>query len=1207
MALYRKYRPATFAEVIGQEHVTGPLMNALNNGHVNHAYLFSGPRGCGKTSSARIMARSLNCAQGPTATPCGTCSSCVALAPGGPGNLDVTELDAASHNGVEDMRELRDRALYAPSESRYRVFIIDEAHMITAAGANALLKIVEEPPAHVVFIFATTEPEKVLGTIRSRTHHYPFRLLTPPDMRTLLSNTASAEGFTIDDDVYPLVIRAGGGSPRDSLSVLDQLLAGAPEGHLTYAMAVPLLGVTDQALIDAIIHALAEHNAAIAFQTIDQVIAAGHDPRRFVTDLLDRLRDLLIVRAVDDPFNQGLVDVPVSVQEQLRTQAAAFPAQTLSALATLVATELGSFRGATAPRLLLEILAARLLAIGNTPVTAPPNPGSQTSAAPQQPTQPAPHSTQPGVTADQEKGTSQPDMAVHSAAQAALAAARRASQRSAPGRGHTQPNSTAAQQPTQQPAPQPSQSAQQTVPSGSESQSSPQQHASQHTGQPQAPAPATTAPAPTGTTASDTAPAPRGAETTVPSEKGATDNTAQPAAADHSTSPQATQQQQDQAIAATVEEVVSLDDDDHIGADGKPAAATTPDEVKQRLEEHWETVKTLIADNDPVTGVLMQSVTVDRVTDEVIYLRHLTRPLARKLSQPEHLAHVEAALTTLTGTQHRVVCEVPKSPFDRGRREKTPSPGSEQHTEQPARNGNPASPPQIADSGRIAASTAVEATSTSPRPAPNTQSPSRSTTQPNQPAPQQPAPAQSPHQVASAQRATSTAAAADTATAPDATDWPEPAALGDGGLAAARQRQQAQSSVQSSAPEDAPQPSSAPPATPSDAAAIQKETDPTTASQPGQLADTVVPAADDAATAFRALSTDHAPDAGTQADTVQADTVQAETEQDPSNPTENSVVANNADNAAVEQSLPSQGQTDGQDLPAAQGQPHHAAASESSTFDDGIPLPEEPVDYFDAPPPFEDPQISGATPTVPHPPRAAAQGVDHPFRSGGHHTTTTTQQDTPHTATADEVSTPESSAAANPAAQPAASQPGSQQSSSAASTADQTTQPAAETTSPPATSVAAAAADDTQPKSELSAAVALADQVLNLAAAIPQVGDTAAGSSPQPAPSSTTPGSTYPGSNQAAAPADSASAAAPMTPPSPHPKPSAPFPVPSAIVTPAAENTEGSSATASDVLDEASEMEEMIEQAQNAGESDHRDSLEVAVDMVKEFFGGEVV
>jgi len=361
VALYHKYRPATFAEVVGQEHVTEPLMQALDSGHINHAYLFSGPRGTGKTSSARILARSLNCAEGPTSTPCGKCASCLALAPGGPGNLDVTELDAASHGGVDDARELRDRAFYAPAESRYRVFIIDEAHMVTSAGFNALLKIVEEPPEHLIFIFATTEPEKVLSTIKSRTHHYPFRLLAPNAMRGLLERICEQEGVKVDPAVYPLVIRAGGGSPRDALSVLDQLMAGSGEDGITYQSALALLGATDVALIDDAVNALAAADRSGMFGTIERVIAAGHDPRRFTSDLLDRFRDLIMLQSVKDAADTGLVDAPDDQMERMIAQAKELGPATATRFADVLSTGLKDMRGATSPRLLLEIMSARML------------------------------------------------------------------------------------------------------------------------------------------------------------------------------------------------------------------------------------------------------------------------------------------------------------------------------------------------------------------------------------------------------------------------------------------------------------------------------------------------------------------------------------------------------------------------------------------------------------------------------------------------------------------------------------------------------------------------------------------------------------------------------------------------------------------------------------------------------------------------------
>jgi DNA polymerase-3 subunit gamma/tau len=370
LALYRKYRPATFAEVVGQEHVTEPLRVALSAKRVNHAYLFSGPRGCGKTSSARILARSLNCELGPTPDPCGECDSCISLAPEGPGNVDVVELDAASHGGVDDARELRDRAFYAPASSRYRVFIIDEAHMVTTQGFNALLKIVEEPPEHLVFIFATTEPDKVLGTIRSRTHHYPFRLIPPSAMRELLERNVAAEGATVAPPVFSLVIRAGGGSARDTQSILDQLLAGAgPEG-VTYDRAVALLGVTDVALIDDMVDGLAANDASAVYGTVDRLVEAGHDPRRFASDLLDRLRDLVLLRAVPDAGTRGLVAAPGDELERMQEQSQRLGPATLTRFAEIVHTGLVDMRGATAPRLLLELLCARMLLPGAVPTDA---------------------------------------------------------------------------------------------------------------------------------------------------------------------------------------------------------------------------------------------------------------------------------------------------------------------------------------------------------------------------------------------------------------------------------------------------------------------------------------------------------------------------------------------------------------------------------------------------------------------------------------------------------------------------------------------------------------------------------------------------------------------------------------------------------------------------------------------------------------------
>ncbi|MGJ9403793.1 DNA polymerase III subunit gamma and tau [Arthrobacter sp. KK5.5] len=360
-ALYRRYRPDTFADVIGQEHVTTPLMAALEKNRVNHAYLFSGPRGCGKTTSARILARCLNCEQGPTAAPCGACGSCVELATGGPGSLDVIEIDAASHGGVDDARDLRERATFAPVRDRYKIFIIDEAHMVTSAGFNALLKIVEEPPEHIKFIFATTEPDKVIGTIRSRTHHYPFRLVPPEPLMTYLERLSESEGVPVAPGVLSLVVRAGGGSVRDSLSVLDQLIAGAGPSGLDYELAVSLLGYTHASLLDDVVDAMAAQDAAVVFGAVDRVIQTGHDPRRFVEDLLERFRDLIIVKAMPDNAAQIIRGLPEDQLNRMRQQATQLGQAELSRSADVTNQALTEMTGATSPRLHLELLCARLL------------------------------------------------------------------------------------------------------------------------------------------------------------------------------------------------------------------------------------------------------------------------------------------------------------------------------------------------------------------------------------------------------------------------------------------------------------------------------------------------------------------------------------------------------------------------------------------------------------------------------------------------------------------------------------------------------------------------------------------------------------------------------------------------------------------------------------------------------------------------------
>jgi DNA polymerase-3 subunit gamma/tau len=361
LALYRKYRPSVFGDVIGQEHVTTPLSNALSSGNIHHAYLFSGPRGCGKTSSARIMARSLNCESGPTPTPCGVCQSCKDLVANGPGSLDVIELDAATHGLVDDARDLRDKAFFAPVSSRYKIYIIDEAHQLGPGAANALLKVVEEPPAHVLFIFATTEPDKLIATIRSRTHHYPFRLVPPAILSNHLEKICEQEGIKVAKGVISLVVRSSGGSVRDALSVLGQLLAGAGSDGVTYEIAVALLGYTDSALLDEAIDALAARDSASLFNTVDKVVESGSDPKRFAQDLLERMRDLIIIGASDQSNSSVLNDLPEDQLDRIRTQAKLIGVATLIRAADILATGLTSMRGATPPRLILELICGRIL------------------------------------------------------------------------------------------------------------------------------------------------------------------------------------------------------------------------------------------------------------------------------------------------------------------------------------------------------------------------------------------------------------------------------------------------------------------------------------------------------------------------------------------------------------------------------------------------------------------------------------------------------------------------------------------------------------------------------------------------------------------------------------------------------------------------------------------------------------------------------
>ncbi|OFQ47555.1 DNA polymerase III subunit gamma and tau [Corynebacterium sp. HMSC076D02] len=638
MALYRKYRPATFAEVVGQEQVTKPLSAALDAGRINHAYLFSGPRGCGKTSSARIMARSLNCEQGPTSTPCGVCESCVSLAPGGPGNLDVTELDAASHNGVEDMRELRDRAYYAPAESRYRIFIIDEAHMISASGANALLKVVEEPPEHVIFIFATTEPEKIIGTIRSRTHHYPFRLLTPPAMKGLLERTVASEGVHVDDTVYPMVIQAGGGSPRDTLSILDQLLAGAGPDGLTYDIARPLLGVTDLGLLDKTIEALAEQDKAALFMIVDDVIEAGHEPRRFTIDLLDRLRDLMILQAVPGALEAGLVSAPTDRGEILLAQAQRFTGPQLAYLAETVNSRISSLRGATSPRLLLEILCAHLL-VGSAPAAAA---AGQTAALPQGMPAGSPQGASAGTPAAGQTNaaaSNQPAPATAqaqdpAAAAAAIIAARRnrqaqqqaqqqQQQAQAPQAQPQQPAQQAAQQPAQpgQPVPQ----AQSTQPEQSASAQQPQQSEQQP--------------------AERAEQAPQQRTETQPVQESAPEPAKEPA--------QRSAQEPAQESAQ------------------EPAQEHAVD-VAEQVRSQWSNLRAAVGRRNKVAEIMLAEARVLGFRDDTLILGHTTGALAERINSPSNNDAIVAVLKEELRRDIKVNCIIGTNPKAAGFSESTP-------------------------------------------------------------------------------------------------------------------------------------------------------------------------------------------------------------------------------------------------------------------------------------------------------------------------------------------------------------------------------------------------------------------------------------------------------------------------------------------------------------------------------------------------------
>lgn len=638
--------------MVGQEQVTTPLSAALDAGRINHAYLFSGPRGCGKTSSARIMARSLNCEQGPTSTPCGVCDSCVSLAPGGPGNLDVTELDAASHNGVEDMRELRDRAYYAPAESRYRIFIIDEAHMISASGANALLKVVEEPPEHVIFIFATTEPEKIIGTIRSRTHHYPFRLLTPPAMKGLLERTVASENVHVDDTVYPMVIQAGGGSPRDTLSILDQLLAGAGPDGLTYDVARPLLGVTDLGLLDNTVEALANQDKAGLFRLVDDVIEAGHEPRRFAIDLLDRLRDLMIIQAVPSALEEGLVSAPTDRGEILTAQAQRFSGPQLAYLAETVNERVSSLRGATSPRLLLEILCAHLIvgtapaaaAAGQVPAATQPALGAS-SGAPATGGQSGAQGQGPGAAA-----TQRPQSAVSSAQDPAAAAAAIIAQR----RSRQAAKQNAQQQEQQQP-----QREQSTPQQEQQPQRGPAQEHQAH----QAPAQST----------------PEKPRAEQQSEQQSAQQPEREPVQPQQTQPQHAQQQQEQR------------------------QDTSQQDPASDIRSRWSDLRATIGHRNKVAEIMLAEARVLGVRDDTLVLGHTTGALAERINSPGTNEVIVAVLKEELNRELKVECVIGTDPKAHGFTVEKPVQRTQWNPNQPQREAS--EPEEEAESSETPSST----------------------------------------------------------------------------------------------------------------------------------------------------------------------------------------------------------------------------------------------------------------------------------------------------------------------------------------------------------------------------------------------------------------------------------------------------------------------------------------------------------------------